>query len=151
MMLFQAAQKKSLVVLLLLLGPAQALAFFPTTARTHNHIRTALSAEPAPNGSRSSTAPAVSSGSAEDADRRQQKMERILDWDKIENEDDDRTPVEAVRSASLYMNPATERIAPTVKVSWEPEVADLIRRLERVSNPNRPFLVGVVGIPGSGR
>ena len=80
----------------------------------------------------------------------QRKFKRIQ-WEKIEDEEDEHTPQEAQISASLYMNPATERIAPHVKVSWEPAVADIIRRLEQVSNPNRPFMVGVVGIPGSGK
>lgn len=79
------------------------------------------------------------------------KRLKRIDWDKIEDEQDTYTPEEAERSASLYLNPATERISPHVKVSWEPQVADIIRRLEKVSNPNRPFMVGVVGIPGSGK
>jgi pantothenate kinase len=61
------------------------------------------------------------------------------------------TPEEAAVSASLYMNPATTKIAQHVKVTWEPAVADLLRQLEKVSNPYKPFLVGVVGIPGSGK
>jgi pantothenate kinase len=38
-----------------------------------------------------------------------------------------------------------------VKVTWEPQVADLLIRLEQVSNPARPLMVGIVGIPGSGK
>lgn len=82
----------------------------------------------------------------------QQVEEAIgVDWDKIEDEDDQHTPQEAEISASLYMNPATAKIASNVRVSWEPDVADTIRRLRQVSNPHRPFMVGIVGIPGSGK
>jgi hypothetical protein len=61
------------------------------------------------------------------------------------------TAEEAAVSASLYLNPATSKIAQHVKISWEPEVAATISHLEKVSNPGRPFLVGIVGIPGSGK
>jgi len=59
--------------------------------------------------------------------------------------------VEAQISSSLYMNPATEKIASHVKITWEPEVARTLSHLEKCSNPNRPFMVGLVGIPGSGK
>jgi pantothenate kinase len=36
-------------------------------------------------------------------------------------------------------------------ITWEPQVAELLRRLEQVSNPTRPFMVALVGIPGSGK
>jgi len=58
---------------------------------------------------------------------------------------------EAAVSASLYLNPATSKLAPHVQVSWEPEAAELIKQLARIGNPNRPLMVGVVGIPGSGK
>jgi len=58
---------------------------------------------------------------------------------------------EAEVSASLYLNPAAEKIAPHVKVTWEPEAAETIQALARIRNPNRPLMVGVVGIPGSGK
>jgi len=58
---------------------------------------------------------------------------------------------EAAISASLYMNPATGKIASNLVVTWEPAVAEILDRMTRLSNPNRPFLVGLVGIPGSGK
>ena len=58
---------------------------------------------------------------------------------------------DAAVSASLYMNPAASKLAPHVQVSWEPDAADIIKKLAAVSNPNRPLMVGVVGIPGSGK
>jgi hypothetical protein len=58
---------------------------------------------------------------------------------------------EAAVSASLYLNPATSKLAPHVQVSWEPDAADLIKKLASFSNPNRPLMIGVVGIPGSGK
>lgn len=61
------------------------------------------------------------------------------------------TDQDAAISASLYMNPATEKIASNLIVTWEPAVAEIIGRLSQVSNPQRPFLVGLVGIPGSGK
>lgn len=57
----------------------------------------------------------------------------------------------AASSASLYMNPATAKIASHVQITWEPEVAETLDRLAKVSNPKRPFMVGIVGIPGSGK
>jgi ABC-type bacteriocin/lantibiotic exporter with double-glycine peptidase domain len=36
-------------------------------------------------------------------------------------------------------------------VTWEPEAADKILEMEKNSHPNRPFMVGIVGIPGSGK
>ena len=57
----------------------------------------------------------------------------------------------AASSASLYMNPATAKIASHVQITWEPDVAETLERLAKVSNPQRPFMVGIVGIPGSGK
>jgi pantothenate kinase len=58
---------------------------------------------------------------------------------------------EAKATASLYMNPVTAKIASNVKITWEPQVAELLLAMEKVSNPNRPMMVGLVGIPGSGK
>lgn len=63
----------------------------------------------------------------------------------------DVTVEEAAISASLYMNPVAEKIAKNLIVTWEPEAADALMTMERISNPNKPFLVGIVGIPGSGK
>jgi len=57
----------------------------------------------------------------------------------------------ALASAALYMAPVTQKIASHLKVTWEPEVAMILKQLDRVSNPSRPLMVGVVGIPGSGK
>ena len=58
-------------------------------------------------------------------------------------------------SASLYMNPATQRLATNLTVSWEPDVADMIKALYRLRSKSaakkQPLLIGVVGIPGSGK
>lgn len=64
---------------------------------------------------------------------------------------DEEISKEAALSASLYMNPETMKLAPSVKVTWETEVAKHILALKKVSNPSRPLMVGVVGIPGSGK
>jgi len=75
----------------------------------------------------------------------------------IEYIQDDETDVteladrKAAISASLYMNPATARIASNLIITWEPAVAEVLDRLARLSNPSRPFLVGLIGIPGSGK
>lgn len=64
-------------------------------------------------------------------------------------------------SAEIYMDPATIKIA-NVTISWEPKTAEKIRKLELEKKvrefkmngegaPSRPFMVGVVGIPGSGK
>lgn len=58
---------------------------------------------------------------------------------------------EAAVSASLYMNPATEKIASSLIITWEPAVAEILDRLARLSNPSRPLMVGLIGIPGSGK
>ncbi|KAG7355982.1 phosphoribulokinase / uridine kinase family protein [Nitzschia inconspicua] len=58
---------------------------------------------------------------------------------------------EAAVSASLYMNPAASKLAPHVQISWEPDAANIIKQLAKISNPSRPLMVGVVGIPGSGK
>lgn len=65
-------------------------------------------------------------------------------------EDVDRSDPAAV-SASIYMNPAVSKISPDITVTWEPEVAKTIGDLAKISNPSRPLMVGVVGIPGSGK
>lgn len=62
----------------------------------------------------------------------------------------DHTDASAV-SASLYLNPAAEKIAPHVVVTWEPAAAKTIATLAQIRNPRRPLMVGVVGIPGSGK
>lgn len=64
---------------------------------------------------------------------------------------DDDISKEAALSASLYMNPETMKLAPSVKITWETDVAKHILALKKVSNPSRPLMVGVVGIPGSGK
>jgi pantothenate kinase len=61
------------------------------------------------------------------------------------------TPEEAAVSASLYMNPATAKIAKNLVVTWEPQAAEALLTMEKLSNPNKPFMVGIVGIPGSGK
>lgn len=61
------------------------------------------------------------------------------------------TAEEAAVSASLYMNPLTEKIASHLTITWEPEVAQLLENLAKVKNPSRPLMVGLVGIPGSGK
>ncbi|KAG7337256.1 fructose transport system kinase [Nitzschia inconspicua] len=33
----------------------------------------------------------------------------------------------------------------------EPDAANIIKQLAKISNPSRPLMVGVVGIPGSGK
>lgn len=58
---------------------------------------------------------------------------------------------EAAVSASLYLNPAASKLAPHVQISWEPDAADTVKKLAKISNPSRPLMVGVVGIPGSGK
>ena len=65
--------------------------------------------------------------------------------------DQDEISPEAALSASLYMTPETITVAPSVKVTWEPKVAQHIVTLRNVSNPHRPLMVGLVGIPGSGK
>jgi pantothenate kinase len=39
----------------------------------------------------------------------------------------------------------------SMPIEREPDAAKLIKTLSSVSNPNRPLMVGVVGIPGSGK
>jgi len=69
--------------------------------------------------------------------------------------------LDAETSANLYMDPATTKIA-DITISWEPQTAQKIRQLELEKKvkefekhgdnaPLRPFMVGVVGIPGSGK
>jgi pantothenate kinase len=67
--------------------------------------------------------------------------------------------LDAETSANLYMDPATTKIA-NVTISWEPETAKKIREKELKKKVNefnkgkksgKPFMVGVVGIPGSGK
>ena len=57
----------------------------------------------------------------------------------------------ATASAGLYMNPETATMASNIKVTWEPDAAMHIHNLYKVSNPTRPLMIGVVGIPGSGK
>mmetsp|Transcript_31879 Transcript_31879/g.77424 ORF Transcript_31879/g.77424 Transcript_31879/m.77424 type:complete len:423 (+) Transcript_31879:381-1649(+) len=57
----------------------------------------------------------------------------------------------ATASAAIYMNPETATMASNVQITWEPNAAQHIRNLHRVSNPTRPLMIGVVGIPGSGK
>ena len=60
-------------------------------------------------------------------------------------------------NASLNENQsatATTTLAPQTQeatITWEPNVAEILLTLEKISNPHRPFLVGLVGIPGSGK
>jgi len=69
--------------------------------------------------------------------------------------------LDAETSANLYMDPATTKIA-DVTISWEPETAQKIRAMELDKKVKqfekegdralaKPFMVGVVGIPGSGK
>mmetsp|Transcript_31882 Transcript_31882/g.77429 ORF Transcript_31882/g.77429 Transcript_31882/m.77429 type:complete len:425 (+) Transcript_31882:438-1712(+) len=57
----------------------------------------------------------------------------------------------ATASAAIYMNPETATMASNLQITWEPNAAQHIRNLHRVSNPTRPLMIGVVGIPGSGK
>jgi pantothenate kinase len=69
--------------------------------------------------------------------------------------------LDAETSASLYLDPAMQKIA-NVTISWEPATAIKIRELELQKKvkefkkdgfdaKSKPFMVGVVGIPGSGK
>jgi len=74
--------------------------------------------------------------------------------ESMTTKESDRTDLadrEAAVSASLYMNPATGKIASNLIITWEPAVAEILDRMERLSNPSRPLMVGLVGIPGSGK
>ena len=71
--------------------------------------------------------------------------------EEIVQENPDVISDEAALSASLYLNPRVEKVSPSVQITWEREAAQIIRMLARVANPSRPFMVGVVGIPGSGK
>lgn len=120
-MMFQGKKSLLCCCLVLLVGQGRA---FRLLTNSHDRTRitaTALSAE----------RPNDVGGDQVVTDVRKQKIKRNIDWEKIEDEEDEHTPTEAQTSASLYMNPATERIAEGIKVSWEPEVAEIIRRLER--------------------
>jgi hypothetical protein len=77
-----------------------------------------------------------------------QKM-RYLDLERTGKDVDHEN--EAQVSASLYLNPAASKLAPHVQISWEPDAANIIKQLAKISNPSRPLMVGVVGIPGSGK
>ena len=62
--------------------------------------------------------------------------------------------VSPAQSASIYMNPATQKLASDLDVTWEPDVADMVKALQRLkakSGSKTPLLVGVIGIPGSGK
>jgi len=85
------------------------------------------------------------------ADGTRPTTKSLLLEEQKEPEYEEITAEEAAISASLYMNPAMVKVAPHVKITWEPEVAMVLDKLASVSNPNRPFMVGVVGIPGSGK
>eukprot|EP00980_Cylindrotheca_fusiformis_P003365 scaffold747_cov120-Cylindrotheca_fusiformis.AAC.21 len=79
-------------------------------------------------------------------------------------DDIDESLLDAETSASLYLDPVTQKLG-DVTVSWEPNtVAEIKKRLlakrlqERldlevfgVEAERKPFMVGVVGIPGSGK
>jgi len=71
------------------------------------------------------------------------------------------TKLDAETSANLYMDPSTTKIA-EITISWEPKTAKKIREMELEKKvkqfekegdraPAKPFMVGVVGIPGSGK
>jgi hypothetical protein len=69
----------------------------------------------------------------------------MMDETSQQVKEEPRTTEEAAVSASLYMNPATAKIASNLVVTWEPAVAEILDRMSRVCNPGRPFMVGVVG------
>jgi hypothetical protein len=69
----------------------------------------------------------------------------MMDENSQQVKEEPRTTEEAAVSASLYMNPATAKIASNLVVTWEPAVAEILDRMSRVCNPGRPFMVGVVG------
>jgi len=65
----------------------------------------------------------------------------------------------AAASNGLYMDPLAKKIA-NVEISWEPEMAERLLELQREREVelaeqgktlDRPLMVGVVGIPGSGK
>lgn len=80
---------------------------------------------------------------ARDIEGKLKKISPVPDVDKMSEL--------AEMSAALYMNPAASKIAPHVVVTWEPEISQILHQLSKISNPSRPFMVGVVGIPGSGK
>ena len=63
------------------------------------------------------------------------------------------TRAAAKRSASIYMDPAARKVGKVLTVSWEPEAAKIIKQKQKEHQKvnSRPFMVGVVGIPGSGK
>lgn len=77
----------------------------------------------------------------------------------------DETMLDAETSAALYLDPVTQKLG-DVTISWEPETAMKIRdkilekrlqhRIQKfesgdMQGDRKPFMVGVVGIPGSGK
>lgn len=76
----------------------------------------------------------------------------------------DEAMLDAETSASLYLDPMTKKLG-DVTISWEPETAIKIRdkilekrlsekmmlEIEGIETERKPFMVGVVGIPGSGK
>lgn len=54
-------------------------------------------------------------------------------------------------SSDIYMNPATKKLG-NVTISWEPNAAKQIVQIQKNrGDQTRPLMVGVVGIPGSGK
>lgn len=58
----------------------------------------------------------------------------------------------AIVSNDIYMDPTSKTIA-NVTVSWEREMANKIQMMQTIKarSSRAPFMVGVVGIPGSGK
>ena len=58
----------------------------------------------------------------------------------------------AQKSAAIYMDPAASKIA-NITISWEPDISAQLLRLKQDKGytVDRPYMVGVVGIPGSGK
>eukprot|EP00980_Cylindrotheca_fusiformis_P003363 scaffold747_cov120-Cylindrotheca_fusiformis.AAC.19 len=88
------------------------------------------------------------------------KLDDNIDFEKLD-EKVDLHMLDAETSADIYIEELSRRIA-NVKISWEPKVAQQIRELELKQMVKgykkrdeegmaRPFMVGVVGIPGSGK
>jgi signal recognition particle GTPase len=75
-----------------------------------------------------------------------QKKENV-DLERAEEDVDYSTEV----SSPSHLDSMTFKLSPDVQVTWEPDAAKIIKQLVKISNPNRPFVVGVVGIPGSGK
>lgn len=82
---------------------------------------------------------------------RLKRMKNKVDWEMVEQSDDDISADEAQASAAIYLNPATTSLSPDIKVTWEPQVSSILTQLRKIGNPDRPMMIGVVGIPGSGK